>query len=175
MNIFLKKIIIGVFLFLLSFSFAQAELPNFIDFKKVLNKSTAGSKAQIFLQEKFKKESQKFNQLEQNILKEEKEIISLKKTISNEDYIKKVEKLRKKVANLQTSKQKPFNSISKSRIKAKQDLLNALNPILKKYMQENNVRIILDKKSVLMGDTNLEITDLIITILNKEFPSLKVN
>ena len=35
MNIFLKKIIIGVLLFLLSFSFAQAELPNFIDFKKV--------------------------------------------------------------------------------------------------------------------------------------------
>ena len=175
MNIFLKKIIIGVFLFLLSFSFAQAELPNFIDFKKVLNNSIAGSKAQIFLQEKFKKGSQKCNQIEQNILKGEKEIISLKKTISNEDYIKKVEKLRKKVADLQTSKQKSFSSISKSRIKAKQDLLNALNPILKKYMQENNVRLILDKKSVLMGDTNLEITDLIITILNKEFPSLKVN
>ena len=42
-------------------------------------------------------------------------------------------------------------------------------------MVDNKIRIVLDKKSVLMGDTNLEITDQIIAILNKELKSLKVN
>tara|TARA_B110000211_G_scaffold222535_1_gene271344 strand:- start:1178 stop:1306 length:129 start_codon:yes stop_codon:yes gene_type:complete len=42
-------------------------------------------------------------------------------------------------------------------------------------MEDNNIRLILDKKSVVMGDTNLEITNQIIAILNKEVPSLKIN
>ena len=42
-------------------------------------------------------------------------------------------------------------------------------------MEDNNIRLILDKKSVVMGDANLEITNQIIVILNKEVPSLKIN
>jgi len=42
-------------------------------------------------------------------------------------------------------------------------------------MTDNNVRMIVDKKIVLMGDSNLEITDQIISILNKELSSIKIN
>ena len=42
-------------------------------------------------------------------------------------------------------------------------------------MEGNNIQIVLDKKAVILGDTNLEITDKIISILNKELPSLKTN
>ena len=42
-------------------------------------------------------------------------------------------------------------------------------------MLENKISIVLDKKIVLMGDKKLEITDQIITILNKEISSIKVN
>ena len=42
-------------------------------------------------------------------------------------------------------------------------------------MVDNKIRIILDKKSVMLGDAGLEITDQIIEILNKELKSLKIN
>ena len=42
-------------------------------------------------------------------------------------------------------------------------------------MEDNNIKLILDKKNVIMGDKNLEITDQIISILNKEVLSLKIN
>jgi len=42
-------------------------------------------------------------------------------------------------------------------------------------MEDNNIRLIVDKKSVILGDKTLEITDQIIVILNKELPSLKIN
>ena len=83
--------------------------------------------------------------------------------------------LRKKVATLQENKQESFKKISNSRAEAKEKLLKAVNPILKKYMTDNNVRMIVDKKIVLMGDSNLEITDQIISILNKELSSIKIN
>ena len=76
---------------------------------------------------------------------------------------------------MQKEKQKTFNEIAKSRNNAKQSLLKAVNPIIKKYMEDNNIRLVLDKKSVILGDQTLEITDQIINILNKELPSIKVN
>ena len=42
-------------------------------------------------------------------------------------------------------------------------------------MEDNNIRIVLDKNSVVLGDNTLEITDPIIAILNKELPTLKIN
>ena len=42
-------------------------------------------------------------------------------------------------------------------------------------MEENNIRLILDKQGVVMGDKTLEITSQIIAILDKELPSLKIN
>jgi Skp family chaperone for outer membrane proteins len=42
-------------------------------------------------------------------------------------------------------------------------------------MEDNNIGLVLDKKSVILGDVKLEITDQIIAILNKELPSLKTN
>ena len=86
-----------------------------------------------------------------------------------------IQNLRKKVSNLQKSKQDSFNDIAKSRSNAKQKLLKVVNPILKKYMEDNKIRIVLNKDIVILGDTTLEITDQVIAILNKEFPSVKID
>ena len=87
---------------------------------------------------------------------------------------KKVEVLRKKVSELQKNKRESLSNISKLRSKAKTELLKNLNPIIKKYMEENKIRIVLDKKSILLADQNLEITSKIIEILNKELKSIKL-
>ena len=41
-------------------------------------------------------------------------------------------------------------------------------------MEKNKIRLVLDKKSILLGDTNLEITTQIIDILNKKVKSLNL-
>ena len=175
----MKKIINKFFitLFLFSFYFASsfAERVHFIDFVKVLNKSKAGSTAQEKLKTKFQTETKKFKELEENIRKTEKEIISQKKLITNEEYQKKIGALRKRISDLQKNKTASFSNIAKSRNNAKKALLEAVNPIMKKYMEDNKIQLVLDKSGVLMGDQNLEITDQIIAILNKELSSLKVN
>ena len=83
--------------------------------------------------------------------------------------------MRKKVSELQQKQQNSLTDIAKSRAKAKQELLNAVNPILKKYMEQNNIRVVIDKQSVVLGDKSLEITDNIIDLLNKEIKSIKIN
>tara|TARA_B110000967_G_C18868201_1_gene553923 strand:+ start:1414 stop:1929 length:516 start_codon:yes stop_codon:yes gene_type:complete len=165
-----KLIFVTIFLTYSLHSFADSTY--FIDFTRVLNNSKSGSEAQKKLKDKFASESKKFKKLEQEIRKDESVIISQKKTLSAEDYKKKVEPLRKRVSDLQKNKKTSFSNIAKSRNEAKQALLKAVNPILKKYMEDNKIRLIVDKQSVILGDQGLEITDQIIAILNKESPSL---
>ena len=95
--------------------------------------------------------------------------------IKNLNNRKQVEVLRKKVSTLQKNKRASLKNLTSSRANARQELLKAINPIIKQYMEENNIRIVLDKQSVLMGDKTLEITEQVITILNKEVSKLKLN
>ena len=155
-------------------SFSFAETPYYIDFSKVLNQSKAGKGAQDFLKNKFESESKKLAEEEKKLRKEEKDIISKKKLITNEEYQKKVESLRKKVSQLQKDKQNSLRDIAKLRAKARAELLKNLNPLMKEYMEKNKIRIVLDKKSILLGDTKLDLTDEIINLLDKKIKSLKL-
>jgi outer membrane protein len=170
-----KYLSIIILVVLTSSNYALAGSPAFVDFSKVLNESAAGSKAQDFLKKKLESEIKKYNKLEQDVRKEENQIISQKKLISNEEYQKKVTALRTKVGKMQKEKRESFNNIGKMRNKAKTDLLKVLNPIIKKYMEENKIRIVLDKSSILLGDSTLDITDPVIKNLNKELKTLKLN
>ena len=65
--------------------------------------------------------------------------------------------------------------MAKQRAKAKNELLKNLNPIIKEFMEEKNIRMVLDKKSLLLADENLEITEEIIKRLDKKLKSIKLN
>lgn len=163
---------------LIFFSFSNLALADnvfFIDFSKVLNNSKAGAEAQEKLKKKFLTESEKFKKLEESLKKEEADLIAQKKALSNEDYQNKIDILRKRVLESQKNKQDSLNDIARSRNDAKQELLKAINPIIKKYMEKNNIRLIVDKESIILGDVTLEITNQIIEILNQEVKSIKVN
>ena len=53
-------------------------------------------------------------------------------------------------------------------------LLKKINPILTKYSIEREISIILQKKDLIIGKTELDITDKIITIINNEINEFKI-
>ena len=92
--------------------------------------------------------------------------------ISSEEYKKQVENLRSKVKSLQKERNNLIETVAKQRSKARNDLLKNLNPIIKDYMKEKKIRMVVDKKSLLLADENLNITDDIINLLNKKLSRL---
>lgn len=171
-----KKInfLIYSIIFLTFTNLVFAENSRFIDFSKVLNESKAGAQAQQILKKKLDDALKNFSKTEENLKKEEQKLIAQKKIISKEEYQVKLEELRKKVFNYQKSKEKKLNDIGKLRSDARSKLLAKLNPVIKKYMEDNKIRLVLDKKAVLLGDNKLEITKEIIDVLNKELTSLNI-
>ena len=102
-------------------------------------------------------------------------IIKQKKLLKPDEYKVKVDKLRSQVSSLQKERNTLLESTSKQRNKARNELLKNLNPIIKSYMQEKKIRMVVDKKSLLLADDNLNITKEIMGRLNKQLKSIKLN
>ena len=171
----MKKILIIIFICFFSFNYSLADTPYFLDFKMILNESTAGKKAQTYLKNKLDKGFKDLNSKKDKILDEEKKIVQQKKVITNEEYKKKISELRSTVSSLQKERNTLIESVAKQRAKAKSELLKNLNPIVKNYMKEKKIRMVVDKKNVLLADENLDITKDIIELLNQKLKSIKLN
>ena len=172
------KYIFNLFIILLFVSISNQPLKAdtyYLDFKYILNKSDAGKKANKTLKNQLDQGVKTLKEKEKKLQKEEKEIIQQKKLLSPEEYKKKITTLRTKVSSLQKERNSILESVSKKRRNARNQLLGALNPIVKNFMAEKNIKIVLDKKSILLGDENLDITKDIMVLLNKKMKTINLN
>jgi len=170
-----KKITFTWIVFLIFQTNLLADVPYYLDFKYILNQSDAGKKAQTFLKNKLDNGVKALKKKEKAIQEEETKIIQQKKVISAEEYKKKVTDLRNKVQSLQKERNSLLEKVSKQRSKARAELLKNLNPIIKEYMKAKNIRMVLDKKSMLLADESLDITQDIVKLLNSKLKSIKLN
>ena len=150
-------------------------MPHYLDFKYILNESNAGKKAQKNLKEKLDKGIKSLNNKEKSLQEEEKKLIQQKKVISAEEYKKKINELREKVLSLRKNRNKILENIAIERKKARNILLKNLNPIIQDYMQEKGIRLVIDKKNLILADEKLDITKDIIKLLNNKLKEIKLN
>ncbi len=174
MNVF-KKITFIFIILTFSTNNLISEVPHYLDFRYILNQSEAGKKAQATLKKKLTDGINKIESKEAKLQEDEKKIIQQKKLVSAEDYRKKVSELRLNVSNIRKERNTLLESIAKQRTKARRELLKNLNPIMKEYMKLNKIRMVIDKKSMLLADENLDITKDIMKILNTKIKSIKLN
>ena len=171
---YLVKFFVVTFL-LLIYTHASAEQKvAYLDMKFVLNNSKAGKGAQDFLQKSFKENQKKFLDEENELKKKENDLLAQKTILTKKEYQKKSDDLRKKVIDYQLQRRATLEKITSQRAEARQKLLEKLDPIMKTYIKENDISLIIDRKNVLMGNTNLDITDIVVEKLNKELPSLSI-
>ena len=142
--------------------------------KYVLNFSKSGKGAQEFLKKSFTDNQKKFADIEQNLKKEERDLLEKKNILSKDEYTKKTDALRKKVIDYQSQRRASLDKIATQRTKSRETLLNAIDPILDDYIKENNISLVIDKKSTLGGNPETDITKVIVEKLNKVLPSLNL-
>ena len=171
---YLVKLFVVTFLVLICTHANTEERIAYIDLKYILNNSKAGKGAQDFLKETFTKNQKIFTDEENKLKEEEKDLLTKKNIITKEEYQKKTDELRKKVIDYQSKRRISLDKITKQRAEARAELLKKLDPILKKYVNDNNISIIIDKKNVIMGSADFDLTNIIIEKLNKELPTLNL-
>ena len=74
----------------------------------------------------------------------------------------------------QTERRTAIDKITMKRAEAREILLKNLEPILQSYIKENNISLVVDKKYILGGGGQSDITKVIVEKLNKNLPSLNL-
>ena len=173
MKYLVKFFVVTLLLLICTYASAEQKVA-YLDMKFVLNNSKAGKGAQDFLQKSFRENQKNFLDRENKLKQEESDLLGQKTILTKEEYQKKTDNLRKKVIDYQSQRRLSLEEITTLRAEARQKLLEKLDPILKAFIKENNISIVVDKKNIIMGNADLDITDTIVAKLNKELPSLNI-
>ena len=112
--------------------------------------------------------------MENNLKKEENDLLQKKTVLSKEEYIKKTDTLRKKVIDYQSQRRAALDKIATLRATSRETLLKKIEPILNSYIKENEISLVIDKKNTLGGNPGIEITQIIVEKLNNKLPSLNL-
>ena len=170
-NIFLSLLI--VFLFLIN-PVNSDEKISFIDMDKVISTSNPGLSILKQLKNINNKNSAILNKEENQLKEKEKKLITQKNIISEADFQNKVNELKSEVNMYNINRNKMIEKFNQLKVENTNNLLKLINPILTKYSNKNKISIILQKKNLIIGKSELDITDEIIKIINNEITDFKI-
>ena len=163
-----------LFFFIISSPVISDQKIVFVDMDRLVSVSKPGSS--IFKQLKdinnknlnfLKKEEKKFKE-------KEKKLIAQKNIITEADFKNKVNELRSEIDQYNQNRNEKIKKFNKLKLENTNNLLKLITPILAKYSTENEISIILQKKDLIIGKTELDITDEIIIIINNEIKEFKI-
>ena len=140
-----------------------------------MNSSEAGKSITSQLTTIHKKIMTELKKIEEELKKEESDLIKQKNVIGNEEFEKKLSLLRNKARDYQEQRKKSNDSINKKRMDATSDLVSLIQPILAEYANNNSISIIFQKKNIIIGKTELDITEDILKILNENHKKIAIN
>tara|TARA_B100001123_G_scaffold130238_1_gene151294 strand:- start:1418 stop:1927 length:510 start_codon:yes stop_codon:yes gene_type:complete len=169
----MKKLLI-IFLFLLfsTNTFAETKIV-YIDINKILNNSNVGQKTIKTLDLELKNSNEKFKKIEEELKKEESGIIAKKNVLSDEDFNKKIFDLRKKINNYRNERSSNINNFNEKKILLTKNFVKIINPIIADYASKNDISIVIRKEHMIVGKTELDISDEILMLVNKIVKEIK--
>ena len=167
----MKKIIFKLLLFFyicLTSTNSYANKIAYVDIDYILNKSITGQEITNILKKENKISSDNLMKIELGLKIEEKQIISKKNILNDSEFKKLVQDFQEKVNNYNLEKKKSTDKLNEMKINLTKDFIEQINPIFIEFAQKNSISIILKKKDILIGDTNLDVTLEFLNLVNEK-------
>ncbi len=172
---FLKKVILVTILLFIFFPAIADDNIAYLDMNIIMFKSLAGQSIQKQLETKHKKNIENFKKSEKSFKDKEEKILTKKNVLSKEDYEKEILKLRTEVKDFRITRKEAIDSLTKKRLESIQKLLKSISPILWEYSKEKNISIIFDQKYIIVGKTDLNITNEILELLDNKVKKISLD
>jgi len=166
--------IVSIIIFYTNTALSEEKI-SFIDMDRVISTSNSGVSILEQLNKLNKKNILFFDKQEKIFKEKEVKLISQKNIISEIDFKDKVDKIKAEINDYNQQKNKMINNFKKLKIDNTNKLLKLINPILVEFSKNNSISILLQKKNVIIGKTELDITDKIIKIVNKKVSKFKID
>lgn len=123
-------------------------------------------------QEQYQKE---FSTHERNLREAQAKLVEEKASLSEEEFGKKVKEFEKKLLETKALFQKRRSALTKAFGKASGQIQKTMFEAVADISTERGYKIILDRRSLVIVEENLDITAAVIEAVDKKLPSIKLD
>jgi len=167
-----KFILIFFFIIFTNHSYAEDKIV-YLDVNYLLTKSEVGKYVNENLKKINEKNNEEFQKLEIEIKSYEKKLLSQQNILKKEDYDNKISELRNKFKSYQEKKQIKQNELNKLTNNLGNEILKNINEILTEYSKNNSISLVIEKKNIVIGKTEFDVTNDILILLNKKIKKIE--
>ena len=174
MTIF-KNLFYIFFLLILSINILKAENKvSYIDIDYVLTNTLVGKSLLNSLKKEEELKINKYKLDDENFKNKEKKILAKKNLISKEEISKQMKILQVEFQEYRKEKNYEIEQFKKKKNRNILNFLNLINPIIEKYMVDNSISILLDKKNVFIASKDYEITYNLIELIDNQIKTIEI-
>ena len=169
----MKKFFLTIlFLFNLNLSHANDNIV-YIDINFILENSIVGKSINTQIKNLQNKENENFKIKEKKLIENEKKLISQKNILDENQFKNEVDKHKKDLSDYRNQKKTMFDNLNKKKSEYLKKVLNSLNPIISKYVEENEISLVLQKKNIIVAKKELDITIKILELLDNKLKKIE--
>jgi len=161
------------YLFIYTNSFAEEKIV-YLDINFLLIESDAGKYINSELKKINDNNIIEFKKIENSIKNEEVKLLKQKNILKDDEFNSKVNLLREKYKSYQELENTKNNDLKTLRDNAAKQLLKIINEILSEYSTKNKISLIMEKKNIVIGKTELDITKNILVLLNTKIKKVEL-
>ena len=163
-----KLYFIFFFLVLSNFSYADDKVV-YLNVNYLLSESEVGKYVNSNLKKISDNNNKVFKNFEDELKSDEEKLLTQQNILKKEDYDKKLSELRSKFISYQDEKKVKTKELNLLRNNAGNIILKNINEILTEYSKNNSISLIIQKQSIIIGKTELDVTNDILENSVKEF------
>ena len=173
MKFILSLIKISVISLILTINAYSNEKIVYVDMNSLINSSKAGTSINNQMKKILDKNNSEYQSLEKKLRQEEKDLLNKKNVLDSNKYKDEVNIFKNKINKLKIERNKEIEDIQKRNVKAKNELVSIVTEILAKYSAENQIKLVLNKESIILGIKTIDITNEILTLLDQKVKKIK--
>jgi Skp family chaperone for outer membrane proteins len=171
-----KKLLLLIFFLVLSTNQLKAlEKVSYIDIDYILANTLAGKSLLSKLKKEEESKINKFKSSEDDFRNKENKILAKKNLISKEEISKELKLLQIKFQEYRKNKIKEVDQLKDKRNRNIIHFMNLINPIIEKYMSDNSIYMLIDKKNVFIASKDYDITNNLIELINNQIKAIEIN
>jgi outer membrane protein len=146
----------------------------YIDMNILINTSKAGVSINNQMKKLVDQNNKIYEKLEKNLVNEEKELLKKKNVVDPQQFNEEIKSFQIKIRDFKNKRKNNIDQISNQNIKAKNELVSHVTKILAEYSAQNEISLILNKESIIIGKKENDITEKILVLLNNKVKNIKV-
>ena len=170
-----KRFILVIFFSVLSINSIKAnDKISYVNMDYLISNTIAGKSLLENLKKEEKLKVDKFKISDEDYKNKEKKILAKKNLVTNEEINKELRSLQVEFQNYRKNKIKEIDELKAKRNRNILNFIKLINPIIEKYMSDNSIAILFDKKNIFIASKNYDITKNLITLIDKDIKNIDI-